>query len=384
MLRGARPRSATGAGDRVRVLMLSWRGPDHPRAGGAERYTAEVLQRLAQRGHAVTWFCEGPATPLPGVRVLAGGAFPALLAAGRRHLRRHRRELDLVVDQINGAGFLTPIASPLPHLAFIHQRAADLWAHERSGWRRRFGPPLEAGLLAVYRRSPFLTVSRTTLLDLRAQRWTGPGYVAPNGVEPPPGPPPRKEPVPTLVFLARLGVPGKRLGDALAAYARIRQTMPAAQLWVVGRGGPPTQAQSGVRFFVNADDELRDDLLARAWLLIATSVREGWGRMVLEAAICGTACAVYGTPGLAEAAEAVGGVVTAPDPESLAAAALALLRAPAVCARAGARARGLAAAFGWERTCAIWESALQATVAGDHGQGVTSGGSAVWLGRRRG
>ncbi len=349
--------------------MLSWRGPAHPAAGGAEHYTSQVLRALAGRGHRVTWFCEGPAVELDGVRVVAGGRFPGLLVAGRRFARRLRRDLDLVVDQINVTGFLTPVAFPLPHLALIHQRTAEIWRHDRSWLRRRLGPALEPRILSPYRNTPFVTVSRTTLADLRAQGWRGPGYVAFNGVETGDTPGPRKEPSPTLVFLARLGAPGKRLEDALAVHRRVSQEVPDLQLWVIGRGTPPRGVPDGVRFFSGVDDALRDDLLARAWILIATSVREGWGRMVLEAAACGTPCAVYGTPGLAEAAQAVEGITTVAEPQALAAAVLGLLRAPDRLTRAGARARHLARGFSWERAADVWESALATTAAGAHWSG---------------
>ena len=357
------PHSATDAGETpVRLLMLSWRGPTHPAAGGAERYTAEVLQRLAHRGHAITWFCEGPQTHLPGVQVVGGGPLPGLVLAGRRFARRHRREVDLVIDQINVVGFLTPFAFPIPHLALIHQRAADIWPHDRLWWRRRLGPRWEDWMLSRYRRSSFITVSRTTLADLRGEGWAGPGYVAYNGVRLSDRPRPRKEPVPTLVFLARLNAPGKRVGDAIAVHRQVRCQVPDAELWVIGRGTPPPAAPPGVRFFPDADDALRDDLLARAWLLIATSVREGWGRMILEAAACGTPCAVYGTPGLAEAAQAVEGTVTGANPDALAGAVVRLLRAPDQLRQAGARARLLAGGFTWERAADVWEIAMATTV----------------------
>ena len=270
---------------------------------------------------------------------------------------------------INVTGFLTPVAFPLPHLALIHQRTAEIWRHDRSWLRRRLGPALEPRILSPYRNTPFVTVSRTTLADLRAQGWRGPGYVAFNGVETGDTPGPRKEPSPTLVFLARLGAPGKRLEDALAVHRRVSQEVPDLQLWVIGRGTPPRGVPDGVRFFSGVDDALRDDLLARAWILIATSVREGWGRMVLEAAACGTPCAVYGTPGLAEAAQAVEGITTVAEPQALAAAVLGLLRAPDRLTRAGARARHLARGFSWERAADVWESALATTAAGAHWSG---------------
>jgi glycosyltransferase involved in cell wall biosynthesis len=346
----------------MRLLMLSWRGPAHPAAGGAEAYTACVLRELVRRGHSATWFCEGPAGDCDGVRVVAGGPAPGVYLAGRRFLRRHRRAFDLVIDQINVSGFLTPLGSPLPVLALIHQRAGEIWRYDPSPVRRRLGPSLERALLRPYRRVPFVTVSQTTLADLRGRGWRGRAHIAYNGVAASDGPHPRKEPQPTLAFLGRWQAPGKRLEDALAVHRLVRAQLPQAQLWVIGRGDPPPQADDGVRFFPQVDDAQRDDLLARSWLLIATSAREGWGRMVLEAAARGTPCAVYGSPGLAESAVAVEGTVTNPDPISLAAAVGELLRAPGRLAQRGERAAQLAADFTWERAADVWETALAATL----------------------
>ena len=40
----------------MRFLMLNWRDPKNPLAGGAERVTLAYLSALARRGHDVFWF----------------------------------------------------------------------------------------------------------------------------------------------------------------------------------------------------------------------------------------------------------------------------------------------------------------------------------------
>lgn len=348
--------------------MLSWRGPGHPRAGGAELYTARVLSGLAARGHSTVWCCEGArGAPPPGVRVVAAGAVPALYAAGARFVRRHAGAYDVVVDQVNTCGFLAPLYCPVPVVACVHQLAREVWRYEAHLPGRLVGPALEALLLRAYRRVPFITVSRTTLGDLRAAGWCGPATVAYNGVDPPAAAPPPKERAPTLVFLARFPARAKRLAHALAAFAHLRAAVPQARLWVIGRGRPTLGPPAGVRFFPDAEDAERDALLARAWLLVATSVREGWGRMVLEAAAAGTPALVYAVPGLAEAAEMLGGAAVAPEPAALAEASERLLRAPDRLHEMGERARALAAEFTWERAVSAWEQALAAAAAGGAG-----------------
>ena len=40
----------------MRFLMLNWRDPKNPLAGGAERVTLAYLKELVRRGHEVYWF----------------------------------------------------------------------------------------------------------------------------------------------------------------------------------------------------------------------------------------------------------------------------------------------------------------------------------------
>ncbi len=349
----------------MRVLMLSWRGPRHPRAGGAEVYTQRVLAGLVRRGHEVGWLCEHPVpATLDGIRLIPGGGGPRVYAGGWRHLRTHPGAFDVVVDQINTLGFLTPLYSPVPVVALVHQCAGDVWRHDGRGPARLLGPVLEDLMLRAYRRIPFVTVSRSTLADLRARGWSGPASIAHNGLDvaaPCPGPSGAgKAPVPTLVFLARLQARAKRLDHALRVHALVRAHIPETRLWVIGRGRPPERAPTGVTFFPDVSDRRRDELLAQSWLLIATSVREGWGRMVLEAAATGTTCAVYAAPGLAESAAAVGGCTSAPSPEALAAAVVPLLRTPDRLTGMGRQARMLASRFTWDDALEVWEAALAA------------------------
>ena len=51
---------------------------------------------------------------------------------------------------------------------------------------------------------------------------------------------------------------------------------------------------------------------ARAHVLVATSVREGWGLNVSEAAACGTPAIGYSVPGLVDSIPASGGALVEP------------------------------------------------------------------------
>lgn len=134
-------------------------------------------------------------------------------------------------------------------------------------------------------------------------------------------PPVEKERVPTVVFIGRLSA-NKRPKHAIRAFGLVRRQLPDAQLWVIGSGPEEARlrrtAGPGVLFLGRVPDEEKHERLARAHALMATSVREGWGLVVTEAAASGTVSIGYDVPGLRDSIRASGGVLTAADPGSLA------------------------------------------------------------------
>jgi glycosyltransferase involved in cell wall biosynthesis len=145
--------------------------------------------------------------------------------------------------------------------------------------------------------------------------------VVPEGYTPHPVPDVPKERTPTVVFLGRL-VAMKRPRDALEAFKEVATRFPAAKLWVIGAGPLLTSLQRdappGVEFLGRIDPGEVRARLARAHVLGATSVREGWGLNVSEAAACGTPSIGYRVPGLVDSLAASGGLAVEPTPTALA------------------------------------------------------------------
>jgi glycosyltransferase involved in cell wall biosynthesis len=123
------------------------------------------------------------------------------------------------------------------------------------------------------------------------------------------------------VFCGRM-VSYKRPGDVVRAVQLSRREIPDLRLWMIG-GGPllnrlRAQAPPGVEFLGRVDEQVKHDLMARAHVHLAASVREGWGLVVTEAAALGTPTIAYDVPGLRDSTRAAGGVVVPPKPEALA------------------------------------------------------------------
>jgi glycosyltransferase involved in cell wall biosynthesis len=312
----------------MRILIFNWKDLAHPAAGGAEVFTEEVARELVRRGHDVTLFAAAVANRperelVGGVQIVRRGSRTGVYRAARRFWSEQQAAgYDVVVDEINTRPFLTPRwLRGTPIVALIHQLAREIWSYETPLPLSVFGRyVLEPLWLRSYRSTPALTVSRSSAESLARYHGWRDITVVPEGHVPHGLPPVAKEPTPTVVFLGRL-VAMKRPEEAIAAFELLARENPSARLWVIG-DGPLLErlrapAPPGVTFLGRLSrDELRERL-ARAHVLVATSVREGWGLNVSEAAACGTPSIAYAVPGLVDAVPASGGALVGPTPEAL-------------------------------------------------------------------
>jgi glycosyltransferase involved in cell wall biosynthesis/O-antigen/teichoic acid export membrane protein len=316
------------AGGQKRILAYNWRDLAHPRAGGAEVYLQSVAREWVKNGHEVTLFCGSvagqPAEEVAGgVRVIRRGGRIGVYREARRYWRRAGAgQYDLVLDCVNTRPFLSPrFVRDVPVVALIHQVAREVWSYETPWPISVLGRYLlEPAWLRTYRDVPVVTVSessRESLTEYGLRRIT----VVPEGWEPAEASPVEKEPVPAVVFVGRLSA-NKRPEHAIRAFGLARRELPGAQLWVIGKGPEEARlrkmAGAGVTFFGHLPEAEKRDRVGRAHALVTTSVREGWGLVVTEAAAAGTVAIGYDVAGLRDSIGASGGVLTRAHPASLA------------------------------------------------------------------
>lgn len=318
----------------MRFLMLNWRDPRNPLAGGAERVTLAFLRGLVARGHHVEWFSYAfpdarPREEMDGIRVhRAGGKFTSVLAARRWY--RAQPRFDLVIDQHHGIPWYAPWWSGTQVLAYIHEVLGPIW---RSFYR---WPTSEIGRMQerwthwLYRRVPFWVPSESTragLLRHGVERVA----VYPNGVDVEPLavlPEKRVEPPWRLITVSRLA-PNKRVDHAVRVVALLRERGIEVSLTVVGEGGEVARLRrlvaalglgSCVRFAGYRTETEKLGLLGDSHLLLHPSVREGWGLNVIEANAMGTPAVVYPVGGLVDSTvDGETGLVSGEEtPESMA------------------------------------------------------------------
>src|SRR5439155_12686880 len=226
----------------LRVLFLNWRDIANPEAGGAEVFTHEVAKRWVEQGHEVSLLtsrfpgCSQVET-VDGLRIrrigrLRSGSFHLLV---QRELAR-LSGFDLVIDEVNTIPFLTPLWGRLPPVVtLIHQLAVDVWDSEMPRPLAAIGRRVEPRLLRLYEDAPVVTVSESTRDDLCRLGLRNVHVVPIGRDEPPDLNNVEKEDDPTFLFVGRL-TPNKRPDHAVEAFRHIRQRMPEARLWIVGRG----------------------------------------------------------------------------------------------------------------------------------------------------
>jgi glycosyltransferase involved in cell wall biosynthesis len=355
----------------VRFLAVNWRDIADPLGGGAELHLHEILRRAVTAGHEVDLVVAaypGAAArdEIDGVHVhrrghwlVANWVLPWVV---RRLLHRHR--YDLVIDDINKIPFYAPLYSGtvpvvavVPHLfgATVFREtnplfAAYVWAAERA-------------IPLVYRDVDFLAISPSTRDDLAGRGvaadrihviYCGLDQTRFALAEPPP-----RSSEPLLVTWSRLRR-YKSIDVVLRAFQQVRQQLPDARLVVVGRGPDENRLRRlAQRLDLGASVEFSGylahadlvSLLHRAHVFLNPSPKEGWGLTVVEANQCGLPVVASDRPGLRDSVRPgqTGLLVPYGDVDAFAAAALRLLREPALWERLHAGARRWAGGFSWER-----------------------------------
>lgn len=320
----------------MRFLMLNWRDPKNPLAGGAERVTLAYLAALARRGHEVAWFSydfPGAAREemIQGVRIVRGGGMISSILAARKWYRQQPK-FDLLMDQHHGIPWFTPWWCGTSNVSYIHEVLGPIWSAFYKWPISTIGRWQERWTHWFYRRVPFFTASADTKRILH-QHGVRDVTIIPYGVDTVALAelPEKKLAAPLRLAVVSRLAPNKRIDHAVRAFKCVLDSGTDARLTIVGTGecdGPlkklagELQLGDRVKFTGPLAEADKDAVLREAHFLLHTSQREGWGLNVIEANAMGTPAIVYPVPGLVESTlhEETGLLSENETPESLAAA----------------------------------------------------------------
>ena len=322
----------------MRVLWFSWKDIHHPLAGGAERLGHEWRRRLVQDGHVVQhvtarYAGSDETETLDGVETIRRGrnAIAHYPAAITFHLQHTREWADVIVEEVNTVPYFTrALPGRAPTVLLYFQLAREIWFHQTPQ------PVAAAGYLAesVYTRlqglggPSVITISEDSKRDLVRYGFTADRIhivrVAIDNAPLPAYDPASKEPAFTVLFQGSLRAM-KRPIHALIAFQTFAERGGLGTLWIAGGGDDSELRQhieqarlaSRVQLFGRTAEEQKLALMRRASVLVATSVKEGWGLIVTEANSMGTPAIAYDIDGLRSAAGPHNWIAP-PDPPALA------------------------------------------------------------------
>lgn len=308
----------------MRILWLSWKDTQHPQAGGAEVVTSELCKRLVKAGHEVTLVTAlypGAAHKdvIDGYDVVrVGGRFSVYFRA-YQYIKQHLSDWpDFVVEEINTIPFCSKLY--LPHkqrLLFFHMLCREIWFYQLPLPASLVGYILEPLYLRFLSSERAIAMSESTKRDLMRN-----GFKAENisliseGIQ--------LEPIgeldsttkynqPTIVSLGSIR-PMKRTLDQVRAFEIAKRSMPALQMKIAGDASgaygkkvlaaiADSPYKKDIEYLGRISSDEKSELLQKAHLITVTSIKEGWGLIVTEAASQGTPAAVYNVDGLRDSVQ---------------------------------------------------------------------------------
>ncbi len=296
----------------MRVLILNWKCPKHPEAGGAEEYLLEICKRLAKRGHKILWIspkfegCKNKET-IDGVNVVRmGGRFSIYIRAFLYYLFRLRGKYDVIIDDINGVPFFTPLYVKENRVPIIHHIVGwEIFRKELPLILATIGYILEKLIPVIYRNCKIITVSKSTKEELI--RFGVPRdnvFVIHNGIDLSRYSAGTKSKRPVVIYFGRVKR-YKRVDHILEAFKLVIERVSDVKLVIAGRGDDYPRLKAfakelgiDVELLGEVSEEEKIELLQKAWVYAITSEKEGWGISVIEANACGTPVVAYDVPGL--------------------------------------------------------------------------------------
>lgn len=304
-----------------KILVFNWRDTTHPQTGGAEVHISEISKRWVKWGHEVTLFCGKYLDCkeydfIDGIEIIRkGGPFTVYINAIKEYLGNLiKNNYDVIIDDINGVPFFTPLYVKKPIVTVIHHLVKDIFFKELRYHKAIIGYLSENIIPYIYKNTPIITVSENTKTDLVNFGIPKKNInVIYNGIDHIRYRPNiyHKSSYPLLVYIGRVKK-YKNINHILNAIKYlINQNLYICnnlKLIIAGRGNYNDIISKinhlGIYKYVTILGEISDDLkielLNKAWVYITTSSKEGWGLTVIEANACGTPVISYKVPGLME------------------------------------------------------------------------------------
>lgn len=331
----------------MKILWLTWKDMANPLSGGAEVVASEIGRRLAAEGHELLFitggFKGGPSqTRTDGYHIIRLGNRFSVYWQAYRYVKRNLADWpDLVIEEVNTIPFFSNLYLGKPRVVFFHMLCRKIWFYQMVFPLSLVGFLLEPLYIKVLRGARTLTVSDSTRQDLMRYGFSAHDIdIISEGLQ--------IKPIKSLDAVSKYDQPTilslgairsmKRTLHQVKAFEIAKRQIPDLQLKIAGqtngRYGQKvldyirhSRFSDDIEYLGRVSNKQRQKLMQSAHLITVTSVKEGWGLIVTEAASQGTPAVVYDVDGLRDSVRHERtGLVTVPTPEALAESTVKLLR----------------------------------------------------------
>lgn len=311
----------------MKILILNWRSINDPLQGGAELATFEHAKRWVTNHKAkVTWLSpkydkkivsetvEGVdfqyiGFPLTRNILQLLFAYPIFyFLVLWFYLTRFKGKVDVVIDEVHGLPYLTPLFVKEKIVVYIHEIAGEIWDLMYPFPINKIGRFFEKIIFLPYKKTSFVG-TKIVAEDLVALgipkkniNLVNYGVTAPDTKKVP-----KKNNNLTIVFLNRL-VKMKGPERAIEIFKLVNKKDKNAKLIFVGRGEEEYEKglmsfarkldiDKNIEFkgFVSTEEKFK--ILGQSHVLINASFKEGWGLVNIEANRMGTPVVAFKVKG---------------------------------------------------------------------------------------
>lgn len=300
----------------MNVLWFTWKDRFHPNAGGAETVSGQLMDHLVRDGHAVkviTALYPGSSSfnSVDGIDFYrTGNRYTVYSKAKSLFQSKLAAWPDLIIDEMNTIPFGTGSYSSTNSILFTYQLAREVWLHQITFPLSLIGYLAEPLMLRwLAKKYPLVvTESESTKKDLHHYGFRGIRTFRVGIALEPLTELDDKKNSNTVLSLGAIR-PMKQTLDAIKAFEVAKDKNRALKMVVAGDDSGPyaNKIKTYVKKSRYSDDitilgrvsaAKRIELMRDAMIIIVTSIKEGWGLIVTEAASQGTPAIVYDTDGL--------------------------------------------------------------------------------------
>lgn len=300
----------------MKILIINWQDIKNPFGGGAEVHLHEIFKRIAARGNDVTLFCcefEGckKNETVDGIKIIRHGSRATFNFGVKKYYKDNfeHQDFDIVVDDINKIPFYTPRYVKKPILAISHHFFGKSIFRETNPIAGAYVFIAEKLMDFVYKKTKFVVVSQSTLNEFIERGYDRDNFdIVYNAITPEqlPMSVATKSKNPIITYFGRLKK-YKSPDHLFEAFITVKKTFQSAELHIIGRGDFRTALErladklnitDSLVFHGFVSEEKKIELLSNSWVVVNTSMKEGWGITNIEANACGTPVISADSPGL--------------------------------------------------------------------------------------